>query len=796
MTLSRQSLSNDPNKFEHLFQLGISYIQELSGKNWTDYNTHDPGITILEQVCFALTDVIYRCDFPVADVLADQHGKIDYPRLGLESHASIIAPPPQSLAEYQNYLIAKLPQLEDLWFQPSTAYPHSGLFDVSGLVQRAYQSAQLTPAQPTNQHSPSKSVKPLAKVEIPRTILTAYHPVRALSEDINQINVIGEFGVELIATIELSSRDDDPNHIAAEIYTKAATWLRERTSDELTLLTESILSLPAILSVNSIQIRVCAQQSEHSNSPSSLSENSVPKHASLMIPESDASIGITFTHNRHQLPLNANEIGIQIEQLRHKPQLLVDDAATETPLPSGHHIQQVGYESVQSLFPRTYQLTTKNLNHSVKTQAKQHQLRSYLLLFDQLMANFCQDVSQLATLYATDDHTRSSYHVYQLSDRDFHNINAHYPSDARRRLVALQGEFDDYPERKGRLLDYLIALYGEQYPDAFHRTFDCYLTPAVIEWQLLANKQQFIRNIATVTNQRGLADNLLDPQHRGGYTRRLTLLLNSKLATDWNQTDTGFTDPELRLCSDQDYRASNIGQKMLFEIQPQRLASMLRPRQPVKLASLSSRQKQQLRQSIYALGSQHLPESLFRFGIDHQRYRILTQPKSNQYRLFFDMGEGEPRRWLYLCRYHHLDKLHRYCWWLQSWLIELNQQCEALYVVEPIQFRQHTTLDDTECNSVIVVMPNFTARHHNPMYRQQAQELIRSNTPAHLGLQVLWLGFDVFFEFQHLYLNWREQKALSLKKHNDESGHLSELAAQQLADFVQHWRNQNKAQWL
>lgn len=39
---------------------GVKLIQEYSGTSWTDHNLHDPGITILEQICFAIADVSYQ----------------------------------------------------------------------------------------------------------------------------------------------------------------------------------------------------------------------------------------------------------------------------------------------------------------------------------------------------------------------------------------------------------------------------------------------------------------------------------------------------------------------------------------------------------------------------------------------------------------------------------------------------------------------------------------------------------------------------------------------------------------
>ena len=56
--------------FQTLRDIGISHLQALSGKIWTDYNLHDPGVTILEVLCYAVTDLGYRNNLDIEDLLA------------------------------------------------------------------------------------------------------------------------------------------------------------------------------------------------------------------------------------------------------------------------------------------------------------------------------------------------------------------------------------------------------------------------------------------------------------------------------------------------------------------------------------------------------------------------------------------------------------------------------------------------------------------------------------------------------------------------------------------------------
>ncbi len=55
--------------FQKLRAAGLEHIQELGSDLWTDYNLHDPGITILEVLCYALTDLGFRTNFDIKDLL-------------------------------------------------------------------------------------------------------------------------------------------------------------------------------------------------------------------------------------------------------------------------------------------------------------------------------------------------------------------------------------------------------------------------------------------------------------------------------------------------------------------------------------------------------------------------------------------------------------------------------------------------------------------------------------------------------------------------------------------------------
>ncbi len=56
---------------------GLAFIQQHSGTQWTNLNPSDPGVTILDQVCYALTELGYCIGFPIADILTGPDGKLN-----------------------------------------------------------------------------------------------------------------------------------------------------------------------------------------------------------------------------------------------------------------------------------------------------------------------------------------------------------------------------------------------------------------------------------------------------------------------------------------------------------------------------------------------------------------------------------------------------------------------------------------------------------------------------------------------------------------------------------------------
>ena len=80
MAVTTKPIAKEPKRepdqdFTALRRKGIELIEQMSSRWWSDYNSHDPGITMLEALCYAITDLGYRIGWDIADLLQDPPGK-------------------------------------------------------------------------------------------------------------------------------------------------------------------------------------------------------------------------------------------------------------------------------------------------------------------------------------------------------------------------------------------------------------------------------------------------------------------------------------------------------------------------------------------------------------------------------------------------------------------------------------------------------------------------------------------------------------------------------------------------
>lgn len=224
---------------------GLKYIEQLSHKLWTDYNIHDPGITILELLCYAITDLGYRTSFPMEDLLASERDNTANMHRQFLSALNALPSNPLSANDYRK-LFVRIEGVRNAWILPSERWVVSRFNELKkeGIVESHYRKPDevIIPSRelefrlqglnnilldfdesslisPEDRKKPQAVLEPIInqkKTEVKKRVLEVYQRYRNLCEDIDVITEVPEQGVVICGDIEIEAKVD-PEQVWAEI---------------------------------------------------------------------------------------------------------------------------------------------------------------------------------------------------------------------------------------------------------------------------------------------------------------------------------------------------------------------------------------------------------------------------------------------------------------------------------------------------------------------------------------------------------------------------------------------------
>jgi len=120
MAIDRDFAAPGAQDYEALRTEGLARIQAAAGDTWTNHNPHDPGITILEVLAYAISDLAYRNGFAVRDLLAKPGGHIGAPQdTGLFPAQDVLTTSPVTIADFRRLLL-RVEGVRNAWLDPMT----------------------------------------------------------------------------------------------------------------------------------------------------------------------------------------------------------------------------------------------------------------------------------------------------------------------------------------------------------------------------------------------------------------------------------------------------------------------------------------------------------------------------------------------------------------------------------------------------------------------------------------------------------------------------------------------------
>src|SRR6056297_2293023 len=117
ISIPKNTASGDDLDYSFLRKKGQEYIEQLASDIWTDYNEHDPGITILEMLAYALTDLGARIEMPLENLLAPEDGSTGKIEEQFFNASEILPSNPVTEADYRKLFI-DIEGVKNCWLNP------------------------------------------------------------------------------------------------------------------------------------------------------------------------------------------------------------------------------------------------------------------------------------------------------------------------------------------------------------------------------------------------------------------------------------------------------------------------------------------------------------------------------------------------------------------------------------------------------------------------------------------------------------------------------------------------------
>ena len=215
-------------------------------------------------------------------------------------------------------------------------------------------------------------------------------------------------------------------------------------------------------------------------------------------------------------------------------------APNDLPVPAGEYRNPSDYFPVQYSFPLTYGIGPDQLplNASARRRAQARQLKAYLMVFEQILANALTQLAHAADLFSLDPAVNRTYFVTLLSEGLIKGYAELVSGLDQAKLETLMETEPEFQKRRNRFLDHLLARFGEQYEE-YTLLLAKTLGQQVAASRLIDDKIAFLSAYPVISYDRGRAfDYTMAPctqSNQPGIKKRISLLLGfPDLSFRWN----------------------------------------------------------------------------------------------------------------------------------------------------------------------------------------------------------------------------------------------------------------------
>ena len=557
-----------------LLRQGVAELERLAGDQWTDFNAHDPGITLLDLICYALTDLGYRTFHPIPDLLAEAGPKAD---LGLFTPAEVLTTAAVTPDDLRRVAL-DVPGVKNAWIE-QVAVPTPRLrYDAAARTiaidagqTSALESEAVNPTGLWRVLVEKSDLEDVDTSTLRRAVAQRLHANRPLCEDFDDIVVLDPMPVAVTASVEIGETENGSDVLLGILQRVAALisppvgFLSLDQALAAGMSIEEAFAGPAldrgfvdVATLPAAERRVALHTSDVIQEIMAVSGVRAVRTISLAragdtaqqawsLPlDGSGAARLDLAASRIKLVKDRRPVAVDIAAAIEAYRAAARQARVFPMLPrasrdlipvQGRFRDVTSYLPLETDLPRIYGIGAGALPDTAgpARQAKANQLRAYMTLFDQLLANEYSQLGQLGVLFSAAAGASRTY-VGQLvgtSDADVARILADDFSAAD--LPGMLEERADAATRRNRFLNHLLARFAETVTDDPLAT-DAVLPipvdatnpdqkPDELATRLLDAKRQFLSKVPYLGAARGTGTNYLAGRAPPALADRIRLRL-------------------------------------------------------------------------------------------------------------------------------------------------------------------------------------------------------------------------------------------------------------------------------
>ncbi len=406
--------------FKLLKAQGLAYIQKHSSTEWSNLNPSDPGVTILEELCYAFTELGYCTDFPIEDVLTNAKGELTVKNQFFLPQ-EILTTSPITIADYTKYTIDSVSGIKNAIVKQNIATGKciSGLYTVFLQIDSNFENPRITNNPFLDAYYALNSSRNVGEAfavpgelkvinykVIGELTITQGYDVNIVTAAINQkvnnyvfpeIRQVGYDALEKEG-IPTNTIFNGPKLKKGWITTESIQAKKDSIHTfEITKIIQSVTGVAAVTNISfkkdgiNTDIATCEENQIIAFNFLAATKNQLEQFEI-------SSQGKNITNTLHSALVtefsNLKEVNTNIQA--------VTTVEMAPEIPSGNYRDIANYYSIQNTIPELYAVGLNATNDKTPAYkvAESRQLKGYLTLFDQVLTNQFSQLANVGTLFS------------------------------------------------------------------------------------------------------------------------------------------------------------------------------------------------------------------------------------------------------------------------------------------------------------------------------------------------------------------------------------------------------------